>query len=816
MNLCGGFMRALWQDLRFSVRSLRKHASLSTVVIATLTLGVGFSAGIFTLINAIYLRAKIDKDHDSFAQVHSVYTQDPTRPGRPGGTTLEDYLAFRDRAKSLGRLAAHAGIEAPLGNDDPAETRAQLVTSNFFSLYDVERPIMGRLLEPEDFSEARPVVVLSERVWRDRFASDPQLIGKVIQFNGQPVTVVGVAPEFSDGGNRAKAWFPYTLETYLKLGANLLNPGEAAWLNVQGRLNPGFTHEEAAAELRLLASQQDQLHPGRNSTHIVTDGSWVQAPELRNRMIWIVALIIGILTILVLIICTNVTTLLLARAAARRQEIAVRLALGAGRLRLVRMLMTETLLLASIAGLASLYFTYHLPGALMIWISKGNPDLSIDFSLAPDWRVFGYLISVTLFAATLAGLAPTFQSLKINLSDSLKGRQSMLAGGSWLRGSLIGAQVALSFVLLFGSWLAVGFVQKMSVANTGFETRHVLFTQMIVRDKTAEQRSWPERRRMLTGRLEALPGVQSVAYVSGRLFGSRSMFDIQVPGQATRQAAMNWVSPNFFDTLGITIVSGRGFDASDPSCGIGACPVVVSQKFASEFWPNADPLGKTFRDPWGNALEVIGIARDVLTQHLDAPDDPVIYAKWNPNAGPEVHQLLVRFSGDEAVITRAVSGAIHEMAPEVYVRVKTIQGVIDHLIGFFGRLGLLVTLLGVIAVVLAVIGIYGIVSFAVTQRTREIGIRIALGAEKTHIYRAIIGSSGRPVALGLMIGLGLTVAAASALSQVIRNGPVGVNLHEPINYAITAILLAAVALAAMLVPARRATKVDPMIALRFE
>jgi len=533
-------------------------------------------------------------------------------------------------------------------------------------------------------------------------------------------------------------------------------------------------------------------------------------------MIWIVALIMGILTILVLIICTNVTTLLLARGAARRQEIAVRLALGAGRMRLVRMLMTETLLLASIAGLASLYFTYHLPGALMIWISGGNPDLSIDFSLAPDWRVFRYLILVTLFAATLAGLSPTLQSLKVNLSDALKGRQSTPGGGSWLRGLLIGAQVALSFVLLFGAWLVVRHVRKMSGANPGFETRQVLFMRMFVRDRSAEQRSWPARRRMLTGRLEALPGVQSVAYGSGRLFDYRSMFDIQVSGQATRQAAMNWVSPNFFNTLGISIVSGRAFGASDPSWGIGACPVVVSQKFASEFWPNTDPLGKTFRDFRGNTLEVIGIARDVLTQHLYAPDDPVIYAKWNPNAGPEVHELFVRFSGDEAAITRAVSGSIHEMAPDIYVRVKTIQGELDLKIAFIGRLGLLVTLLGVIAVVLAVIGIYGIVSFAVAQRTREIGIRIALGAEKTHIYSAIIGSSGRPVALGLLIGLGLTVAAASALSQVIRNGPVGVNVHEPINYAITAFLLVTVALAAMLVPARRATKVDPMVALRCE
>ncbi|HEU0176009.1 MAG TPA: ADOP family duplicated permease [Blastocatellia bacterium] len=810
-------MQALWQDLRYSMRSMRKQALLSAVVIATLTLGVGFTAGIFTLINATYLRARIDKDHSSFAQVYSVYTQDPTRPGQPGMTTLEDYLAFRDLAKSLGKLAAYTRIDASLGNDDSAETRAMLVTSNFFSLYDLERPIMGRLLEPEDCAEARPVVVLSDRLWRERFASDPQIIGKITHYNGQPVTVVGIAPEFAGMVDHAKAWFPYTLETYLKLGANLLKPGEAAWLNVEGRLNPGFSHKEAAAEFRLLASRQDRLHPGRNSTVIVTDGSYIQIPWLRDKAIWIVSLIIGILTILVLIICTNVATLLLARAAARRQEIAVRLALGASRLRLVRMLMTETLLLASIAGLASLYFTYHLPRALMNWLSDyGADNLYIDYSLAPDWRVFGYLMLVTLFAATLAGLAPAFQSLKVNLTDSLKGRQSTTAGGSRLRGLLIGAQVALSFVLLFGALLAVHSIQKMSRANPGFETRHVLITQMYPRDRSAEQRSWPARRRMLTGRLEALPGVQSVAYASRWLFAYPGTFDIQVPGQATRQASINWVSPNFFDTLGIPIVSGRAFGASDPSCGMGACPVVVSQKFAGEFWPNADPLGKTFRVFQNTIMEVVGVARDVLTQRFGAPDDPMIYAKWNPNAGPEVHQPFVRFSGDEATITRAVSGAIHGMAPEISVRVRTIQSDIDGSIEFIGRLGLLVTMLGALAVVLTVIGVFGVVSFAVAQRTREIGIRITLGAEKTHIYGAILGSSGRPVALGLLIGLGLTVAAASALAQIIRNGPLAVNVHEPINYAGAAFLLAIVALAAMLIPARRATKVDPMVALRCE
>src|SRR5215813_7449029 len=810
-------MQALWQDLHYSVRSLRRHALLSMVVIATLTLGVGFSAGIFTLINANYLRARVEKDHDSFAQVYSAYTNDPTVLGRPGETTLEDYLAFRDQSKSLRNLAASARIEAPFGRDDPAEARASLVTSNFFSLYDLEQPLMGRLLLPEDCSAANPVVVLSERLWRNRFSSDPQIVGKVVHFNGQPVTVVGVAPNFAGMVEGARAWFPYTLETYLKGGDNLLKPGEAAWLTVEGRLNSGFSREEAAAELRLLAGQQGRLHPGRISTLTVTDGSFIQQPELRNRMIWTVALVIGILTILVLIVCTNVTTLLLARAAARRQEIAVRLALGAGRMRLVRMLMTEILLLTSAAGLASLYFTYHLPGALMNWLSDNGADNSFaDFSLAPDWRVFVYLMLVTILAATLAGMAPTLQSLKVNLSDSLKGRQSTPSGGSWIRGLLIGAQVALSFVLLFGAWMAVRTIQKMYGANPGFETRRTLIVQMYIRDRSAEQRSWPARRRMLTARLEALPGVQSVAYASRRLFDYRSMFGVQVPGRAMRQVAMNWVTPNFFTTLGIPIVSGRAFGEGDPSCGMGGCPVVVSQKLAREFWPDADPLGKTFRDFRGNTLEVVGVARDVSTQRLGAPDEPVIYAKWNPNAGPEVHQPFVRFSGDEAAITRAVSGAIHETAPEFSLVVRTVQTMIDRTIEFIGKLGLLVTILGAIAVILAVIGIYGIVSFAVAQRTKEIGVRIALGAENSHIYGAILGSSARPVALGLLFGLGLTAAASSALSQILRTAPLAVNLRDPINYAITAFLLAAVAMAAMLAPARRATKVDPMIALRCE
>ncbi len=239
----------LWQDICYAARSLRKHALLSAVVIATLTLGIGISAGVFTLINAVAFRAPVDKDYDTFVRIYSAYTKDPARPGRPEAVTLEDYLAIRDRAKSLGAITGWAGFFAPLGQNDASETRSLLVTDNFFELYGLERPLLGRLLQPADFAAANPVVVLSERIWRDRFAADLQVVGKVAHFNGLPVTIVGVAPTFAGQIEGADAWVPYTLQTYLHGGDDLQRLGEAAWLTVEGRLQPGFTRREVAAEL---------------------------------------------------------------------------------------------------------------------------------------------------------------------------------------------------------------------------------------------------------------------------------------------------------------------------------------------------------------------------------------------------------------------------------------------------------------------------------------------------------------------------------------------------------------------------------------
>jgi putative ABC transport system permease protein len=282
-------MRDLWQDLRYGARSMRRHALLSAVIVATLTLGIGVSAGVFTYYNAEFLRARVDKDFDSFVRVFAAYARDPARPGQPGGATLADYLAFRDQAKSLRNVAAYAQVESAVGEDDPTPSRVLLVTANFFPLYDLERPLMGRLLSDEDCAAASPVIVLSERLWRNRFAADPEIVGKVVHVNGQPLTVVGVTPTFAGMVNGARAWTPYTLASTLKLGDGLRTPGEAAWLRVEGRLNAGFSRRDAAEELNLIASQQDRLYPERKTTLTVTDGSSIQEPGNGNTLTWLTA-----------------------------------------------------------------------------------------------------------------------------------------------------------------------------------------------------------------------------------------------------------------------------------------------------------------------------------------------------------------------------------------------------------------------------------------------------------------------------------------------------------------------------------------------
>jgi predicted permease len=804
----------LWLDLRYAVRSLRKHALLSSAVFVTLTLGIGLNTAVFTLINADVLRPPVGKDPDSFLRVHAAYTRDPAHPGFPQKLTLQDFLAFRDNARSCD-LAGSAQFNAQIGEDDRANVRGWLVTCNFLSVYGVDRPILGRLLEPKDCSAANPVIILSEDLWRSDFGADPKIVGKVVHLADQPVTVIGVIAAPFGRNFGSKIWLPYTLAGYLKFEE--LEMADSPAVRVTGRLKPGFSRHDASAELGLIAGQQDSLHPGRKTTVTVTDGSWFEEPDHHGLALWLIPLMIGTLTLVTLIACANVITLLLSRGAARQQEIAVRLALGAGRMRLVRMLLTETLLLAGAAGLASLYLAYRLPTLVYVFIN-GRPA---EYALAPDWRVFSYVAGVTLLAGGLSGLTPALTSLKFDLSEALSGRQSLFGsapGRGRLRDVLVGAQVAVGFVLLVAAGLFFRTYQQVANLDAGFETRQVLAApmQMLLKDQVHARRSWSAFHRTLTQRVGALPGVQSVAYASALPFGVHERMEVRLAGEPAREVATNAVSPEFFATCSIPLVRGRALTRTDSADGASVSHVVVSQEMAREFWGTENPLGKTLRTPDGDLLEVVGVASDIRSQRMGVPDGPLIYRPWNPDSRPYVP--LVRFVGNSAPLSRAVAAACGEMIPGASVHTGTIQSWMDEPLDPLWTLEMLIGTLGSLALVLAVIGIYGVVAFAVSRRTKELGIRIALGAQKKDILRAVLGYGARPIVAGMLAGLSLALVVSPVVARVFQlaRAPFTLDTRDPLPYTAAAVLLGLVALAAMLIPARRATKVDPMMSLRYE
>lgn len=806
----------LHNDIRFAFRSVRKHALLSTTVVVTLALGLGVSSAVFDFVDATALRARVDKDPDSFVRVYTTYTTDPAHPGQPGKTTLEDYRAFREHAKSLRDLVAWRRVTAPLGRNESSEMWVLLVTCDFFQLYPLEQPRLGRLLLDEDCLPSKPVVVLSETLWRDRFAADPGVVGKVVLFNGQPVTVVGITPSpFAGQIMSAEAWFPYTLEPYLKLGPDLLKTPDTAFLTVEGRLRPGFSRANSASELSVLAREQDRLHPSRTSAITVTNGSMLEEPEWHSPVSLVVGLTMGVLMFVVLIVCANVTALLLSRGDARRQEVAIRLALGTTRPVLVRMLFTETLVLASLAGLASLFLVYRLPGILMNWLVTGPGR----WPVYPDWRVFAYLAAITLLAGALAGLAPAAESLRVTLTDALKGKRNLLGGtgkGFSFRDVLIAGQVAASLFLLVGAGLFLRAHHQMTAAGPGYDTRQILIPSLFLRDPHAFPKSWRAFQSTLTQQLQAVPGVQSVAYASAQpSYDEPRTENVQLAGQAMRQVHINEVSPEFFVTLGIPILRGRALEESDSSCGGTVCHVVVSEEFVKEVIPAEDPLGKTLRTSEGALLEVVGVARDTSSTLHGHADSPLIYAPWAPDAG--LYAPIVRFSGDAEAVWRAVAVVLRENYPGAYVEVRTIQSWIDSRLNGFWQLEMLITILGGVALTLAIIGIYGVISFAISRRTQEIGVRIALGARDGDIYGTVIKSNVRPIIAGMIAGESLALTGQWILSRVLERNPfMPLRSNDPVAFTVVPILVAAAALVACYVPARRAMRVDPMVALRYE
>jgi len=820
----GAFADALWlqpqrwedemfQDLRLGVRMLSKQPGLTLVIVLLLALGIGVNTGVFTAVNGMLIRARVDHDPDSFIHLAPQYTGQFEQLGLDGALSLMDYQAFQGRASSLSDLAGWAIARVKLG-DDVQSDMALLVTRNFFSVYGLEQPKLGRLFRADECAMpgSAPVAILSEELWRNRFGADPQIIGTVIKLNRHPFTVVGITPARFSGRLRGLGiWIPYTMQPQFFGGKNFFQATDTQWLTVDGRIKPGQSRASVQAALELIARQQDQLQLDRKTTLILTNGSLIEEPTLRAQVFWVPWLIMGALSLVLLITCVNVTLLLLARAAARQKEMAIRLALGAGRRRLVRMLLTESLILATSAGTISAWLAHQTP-----LIFEKTFVEAPNYPLKPNWSVFVYLAGVTLLAGSLAGLAPALESLKVNLSATLNGQGSLFGGGKkgWSgRDLLISAQVAMSVVLLVVAGIFLRVQYTMLTAEPGFETKQVLLAPLQAEPGRYTAEAAELFHRMLEQRVRALPGVESVCLASappgagGGL--DANLIEIRMPGQARgsgKLSGIKIVSGDFFETFHIPIVAGRTFLETE-----GTVSAIVSEAFARRFWGSADPLGKVIEDASGEELQIVGVARDTKSS-FGSTEGPQLYRRFNPRFVGS--SLMIRFAGEARPIAEALRNVLREMDREMIATPQTLRAKLDEQAARFWVPVRLILLLGIVAMLIAVIGIYGVVAFAVSRRSKEMGIRLALGATQSDIIGLVLRSGFKPILAGLAAGLLFAVAGSVVLVRVLRNLPIAFEIGDPLVYLAVSLLLSLAALAAMFGPARRAAKADPMRALR--
>src|SRR5262245_38511598 len=812
----------LWQDLRYGARMLMKSPGITLVIVLTLALGIGANTTMFSMLDAVLFRPLPGvAEPERIVQIGRALGR-----GGLGSISCPDYRDYRDQNSTFAGIAADSAEQFHLGADKVAiRVKGALVSGNYFDVFGV-RAAQGRLLQASeaDVEGADPVAVISERLWRNQFGAEP-VIGKTISLNSYPYTIIGVAAEFNGASRewRTDVWIPITMWRQVLPSAaqgsdSMLNGRGGFFGQHFGRLKPGVTIGQAQADLSTIAARLRQTYPETNANRgarVVAD--FGMEPWDRRRIGGLIGVLFGIVVLVLLIACANVAGLLLAQASARRKEMGIRLALGAGRFRIARQLLVESALLALLGGalaiVVALWLTY--------WIRAAAPDEIRDFGapigFTPNWRVLSFTLGVSIATGLLFGLAPALQSSKPDLIPALKdsARSFSHRSGARLRGVLVVAQIALSLILLISAGLCVRTMQEANAINVGFETESVLTARLdLGRQKYSEAQGREFYQRLLE-RAANLPGAQAAGLTHNLPLSGISMSTGAIVGnQPEFYLGFNIVTPGYLDAMGIPLLAGRQFAEQDDVRSSRVA--IINETFARKVWPNQNPVGKFFK--YGPVMgdgpvEVIGVVRD-------AKDNGSLFAEtmcatYFPLAQQYKGEmtLLLRAATKPELLIAALRQEIRALDPKLPVYpVKTLEQyrrdyLIDKrfqaaLIGGFGLL----------ALALASLGLYGALSYNVAQRTQEIGVRMALGARTGDVLRLVVGQGTRLIAIGLALGL----AGAFAAARVLKSLLYGVSATDPLTFFVVASLLTFVALSACWIPARRATKVDPMIALRCE
>jgi putative ABC transport system permease protein len=813
-------MNSLLKDVRYAARVLLKSPGFTVVAVLALALGVGANTAIFSVVNAVLLKPLAYKDPAQLLLLQHNYRKIDLK----ASVSAAGYAYYRDNAKSFSDVAAFTGFSANLtGEGEPERLNGMQVTSNIFNTLGGQAE-QGRTLLPEENAAGREkVVVLSDGFWHRRFAGIP-VVGKSIMLNGEPYAVVGVMPpdfnlgrEF--GGQTPDIWVPITF-TPQQLDPNVGLTNE--YLNVFARLRPGVSIQQAQAEMNSMAADlRRQYMPTSDADNwgiLLTPLDEVVVGNIRAAL-WV---LLGAVFFVLLIACANVANLMLARAAVRQKEVAVRTALGASRWRVVRQLLTESVLLALAGGGLGLLLSMW---GVDILLKLNNNKIPRAAEIGFDWRVLAFTLGVSLATGVVFGLVPAFQTSAVNLHDTLKegGRGSKTGVPRVVRSVLVVLEMFFAVILLVGAGLLIRSFAQLQQVNPGFEPRGVLAMQVsLPNNKYPDQKARAIFDRQMLEQLRALPGVRAAATTNSLpMSGSNQSGSFGIegkpvgPGQDSPHGSRWQVSDDYFRTMGIRLVRGRYFDARDAEDAPGVA--IIDETLARKYWPGEDPVGKRLAfegsDSQPRWREIVGLVEHVRNEGLEGESRGQYYVPYLQRATSGGLFVVVRTDGDPAALAPSVRGAIAGVDRDLPLyRVTTMERMVSDSLAQRRFSMFLLGIFAALALVLAVVGLYGVMSYGVAQRTHEIGLRMALGAQGRDVLRMVVGQGMTLVAAGLGLGL----LGAFGLTRLMSSLLFGVSASDPLTYAGIAALLGFVALLASYIPARRATRVDPMVALRYE